>query len=158
MYWIDLVPGLHFIWLRCSSLFSLGSYPDFSPIVHVPPQFTMDPVNFPEQRMRAFVDELHAKGQHFVVIVDPGVAITTDPYPTLERGLADNIFIQAPDGSGPLVGKVCWRARELRIKSTTVYMYRCEVPLGIVHERCCHMLVDVASFAKKKDPQHTKTV
>jgi alpha-glucosidase len=34
--------------------------------------FTLDPANFPLQKMRELVDYLHEHEQHFVVMVDPG--------------------------------------------------------------------------------------
>lgn len=34
--------------------------------------FTNDQVRFPLDKWRAFVDALHADGQHYVILVDPG--------------------------------------------------------------------------------------
>ncbi|KAL3678412.1 hypothetical protein R1sor_021368 [Riccia sorocarpa] len=59
--------------------------------------FTLDPVNFPPQKLQPFLEKLHADGQHYVLIVDPG--ITTDPkYDTFKRGLAKGVYIKDADG------------------------------------------------------------
>jgi alpha-D-xyloside xylohydrolase len=40
--------------------------------------FTHDEERFPLQEWRGFVDELHANGQHYVILVDPGIGTTSE--------------------------------------------------------------------------------
>jgi hypothetical protein len=39
--------------------------------------FTLDPVSYAEPALRAFVDELHANGQHYILILDPGKTLVS---------------------------------------------------------------------------------
>ncbi|XP_064601739.1 lysosomal alpha-glucosidase-like isoform X2 [Liolophura sinensis] len=54
------------------------------------------------------VQDLHDNGQHYIMIVDPGISSTqpTGSYPPYDEGLQEELFVKKADGSGPLMGKV----------------------------------------------------
>jgi alpha-D-xyloside xylohydrolase len=66
--------------------------------------FTTDPTNFPVSEVKSFVDTLHANGQHFVPIVDPGIMVEAG-YEAYEQGLAKDLFVKDVSGS-PYLGQV----------------------------------------------------
>ncbi|ETL39223.1 hypothetical protein L916_09388 [Phytophthora nicotianae] len=66
--------------------------------------FTLDPVNFPQAKMAAFMDEIHSSGQKFVPIIDPGIPDDTNDY-AYTKGLSMDIFIKDTSGK-PYLGQV----------------------------------------------------
>ncbi|KAI1129267.1 glycosyl hydrolases family 31-domain-containing protein [Nemania abortiva] len=65
--------------------------------------FTLDPVKYPLDKMRELVDDLHQRGQKYVMMLDPGVH-KLDNYTPYARGMEVDAFIKAADGS-PYRGK-----------------------------------------------------
>ncbi|KAH9307057.1 hypothetical protein KI387_011461, partial [Taxus chinensis] len=65
--------------------------------------FTLDPINYPEQKLRPFLDRIHADGLHYVVLIDPGINVNAS-YGSFQRGMASDIFIKH-DGE-PFMGQV----------------------------------------------------
>ncbi|KAI9369323.1 glycosyl hydrolases family 31-domain-containing protein [Aspergillus egyptiacus] len=59
--------------------------------------FTLDADRFPLQRVRALVDYLHQRDQHYIVMVDPAVAHSADA--PFTRGLQQDVFLRRQDGS-----------------------------------------------------------
>ncbi|XP_020598965.1 probable alpha-glucosidase Os06g0675700 [Phalaenopsis equestris] len=55
--------------------------------------FTLDPVNYPADKMRNFVERLHSNGQKYVVILDPGISVNAS-YATFQRGLKAQVYIK----------------------------------------------------------------
>jgi alpha-glucosidase (family GH31 glycosyl hydrolase) len=68
--------------------------------------FTTDPINFPQARLKSFVDQLHANNQHFVPIVDPGIYVANPNYSTYSEGIAQDVFIKDLTQSSYYLGQV----------------------------------------------------
>ena len=73
--------------------------------------FTTDNLRFPIHKMREMIDTLHARGQRYVLILDPGIQRNTsyDPY---VKGHEMDVFFKNEDGSDYLgrqwAGTVVW--------------------------------------------------
>ncbi|RPD64745.1 hypothetical protein L227DRAFT_560555 [Lentinus tigrinus ALCF2SS1-6] len=77
-------------------------------LYHALRDFTSDPVSFPADEMKSFIEELASKNQHYIPIVDAAVAHTvndTDIYDPYTRGVEMDVWIKNPDGS-EYVGQV----------------------------------------------------
>ena len=64
--------------------------------------FTTDPQRFPTARLAEFVAMLHVNEQHYVQIVDPGVAVASD-YDVYQRGIKQNAFVDVTLGNGSVI-------------------------------------------------------
>jgi alpha-glucosidase len=66
--------------------------------------FTTDNNTFPVPEGQAFLEKLHAAGQHYIPIVDSAIYIpnpenASDAYATFNRGNESGVFLLNPDGS-----------------------------------------------------------
>ena len=66
--------------------------------------FTTDPVSFPVNEMKKFLNYLHSQNQHMVPIIDPGIMVKSG-YPAYEDGIKHDIFIKDIKG-GNYLGQV----------------------------------------------------
>uniref|UniRef100_K3WMK3 Maltase n=1 Tax=Globisporangium ultimum (strain ATCC 200006 / CBS 805.95 / DAOM BR144) TaxID=431595 RepID=K3WMK3_GLOUD len=66
--------------------------------------FTLDPVNFPAPEMQSLLADVHARGQKFVPIIDPGIPDDKADY-AYSRGLELDVFIKDTKGK-PYLGQV----------------------------------------------------
>jgi alpha-glucosidase len=60
--------------------------------------FTLDPQNYPLEKMRDLVAKLHQAGQHYVMMLDPGIH-RKGGYGPFESGAQSDVFLKAADGS-----------------------------------------------------------
>ncbi|KAJ8595178.1 hypothetical protein M405DRAFT_759499, partial [Rhizopogon salebrosus TDB-379] len=71
-------------------------------LYHAYRDFTTDPVSFPADELRAFIQELVSVSPDDIPIVDAGIAVTvnsTDVYDPFTRGVEEDVWIKNPDGS-----------------------------------------------------------
>lgn len=68
---------------------------DYVDLRHV---FTLDPERFPAHLVKDLVDTLHARDQHYIVMVGPAV-FYGEPNPALDAGLQYDTFIKEANGT-----------------------------------------------------------
>ncbi|CAM6090883.1 unnamed protein product [Calypogeia fissa] len=66
--------------------------------------FTLDPVNYPEDKLRAFVDNLHGNDQKYVLIIDPGINVASN-YTPFKRLVELDAYVKNQYG-GPFLAQV----------------------------------------------------
>ncbi|XP_061072796.1 sucrase-isomaltase, intestinal [Conger conger] len=69
--------------------------------------FTYDAVKFKD--LPQFADYMHAKGQKYILILDPAIATSrrvNGPYDSYDSGTAKNAWVTESDGKTPLLGEV----------------------------------------------------
>ena len=59
--------------------------------------FTLDPARFPLHLVQQLVDTIHARQQHYIMMVDPAVAY--QDYPPFNNGVAKDAFMKVANGS-----------------------------------------------------------
>lgn len=73
--------------------------------------FVTDPDRFPMDKMRELVETVHGRGQHFIMMLDPGTS-TNNSYDSYTRGLEMEAYLKADDGSPyrgvQWAGEVVW--------------------------------------------------
>jgi len=67
--------------------------------------FTNDPTRFPQAQVRQFVKQLHSNGQHYIMIIDPGIAIDSS-YSTYNDLLAIGAHVNVSGSNTAITGKV----------------------------------------------------
>ncbi|MQM17553.1 hypothetical protein Taro_050525, partial [Colocasia esculenta] len=55
--------------------------------------FTLDPINYPRDKLLAFLDRIHSEGMKYIVLIDPGIAVNTT-YGVYLRAMAQDVFIK----------------------------------------------------------------
>ncbi|KIK64044.1 glycoside hydrolase family 31 protein [Collybiopsis luxurians FD-317 M1] len=71
-------------------------------LYHAFRDFTSDPVSYPGEEVRAFIQELTSNNQHYIPILDAAVPVLTnasDVYDPYSRGHELDVFVKNPDSS-----------------------------------------------------------
>ncbi|KAK4592796.1 hypothetical protein RGQ29_017086 [Quercus rubra] len=58
--------------------------------------FTLNPINYPQPKLSAFLDKIHSIGMKYIVLIDPGIAVNSS-YGVYQRGISNDVFIKYED-------------------------------------------------------------